>query len=184
MLRDKLNLALIAGIVMALCGILVFSSASIVKAAPIYNGIEIRAQDYTTAVTSITFPQAEPGATVSQPYNDVDESGSPQTFGNPGTPVVTLVNTDSGTAYLIYYNITTFENGVVSNEYYLINAKGAECANAGAISNTVTFGADTISVGPTTIAASGEMDLYLKVDLGAGYGKSGTSTLTILGESL
>jgi hypothetical protein len=185
MFRDKLNLALIVGIVMAICGILVFSSASIVKALPTSTAIEIRAQDYTTAVTSITFPQAEPGDTVSQPYNNVDGSGSPQAFGNPGTPVVTLVNTDA-TAYTIWYNITTFTNGVVSNEYYLINAKGAECANATAISNAVTFDTDTVTT--TTIAATGdggendEKDLYLKIVLSAAYGKSGTSTLTILGE--
>lgn len=181
MFRDKLNLTLIAGIAIALCGILVFSSASIVKAAPTYTGIEIRAQDYTTAVTSITFPQAEPGATVSNPSNSESET---QTFGGAGSakPVVTLVNTDSGNAYTIWYNITTWDPaGVVASEDYVIKDKAAACV-VGDVTNAVTFGTDTISVGPTTIAASGEMDLYLKVGLSAAYGKSGTSTLTILGE--
>ena len=128
-----------------------------------------------------------PGATVSEPYNNVDGTGSPQAFGAAGTakPVVTLVNT-ADIQYTIWYNITTFSEGVVSEEYYLINDKGAACANADAITNAVTFGADTATT--TTIAATGdagendEKDLYLKVVLSALAGKSGTSTIAILGE--
>jgi len=144
--------------------------------------IEIRAQDYSTAVAAITFPEAAPGSEVSQPYNDVNGTGSPQGFGGAGVakPVVTLFNGGASTL-TIWYNITTFTNGIVSSEYYLINAKGAACESAGAINNAVTFDADTTT--GTTIAASAEKDLYLKIALSDVAGKSGTSTITILGES-
>jgi len=147
--------------------------------------IEIRAQNYTTPVSTITFPPGLPGSTVSQPYNNVDGSGSPQTFGGAGIakPVVTLYN-GSLFSLRIWYHITTFTNNIVSNEYYLINNKGAACNNADAINNVVTFDVDT----PTdTIIAPGpgnEKDFYLKIILSSVAGKTGSSTLTILGELL
>jgi len=146
------------------------------------TAIEIRAQNYTTSVSSITFPEAEPGATVSNPSNSENET---QTFGGAGVakPVVTLYNSGASTL-TIWYNITTFTNSVVSSEYYLINAKGAACANGDAINNAVTFDADT-NTGTTIAAGAGnEKDLYLKVVLSSVAGKTGTSTLTILGEAL
>ena len=162
-------------------------AVTVIRLQALSTAIEIRAQDYLTAVSTITFPQADPGTTVSNPSNNVDGGGSPQAFGGAGDakPVVTLVNTDT-VAYTIWYNITTFSEGVVSEEYYLINDKGAACANADAISNAVTFGADTTT--GTAIAATGDAgeddqkDLYLKVVLSALAGKSGTSTIAILGE--
>ncbi len=145
------------------------------------TAIEIRAQDYTTAVATITFPTGAPTTTVSNPSNDQSQT---QTFGGAGTakPVVTLVNT-AGLQYIIWYNITTFTNGVVSNEYYLINTNGAACVNADAINNAVTFHASNMYSTGVTIASSGQMDLYLKVILSAVSGKSGNSTITILGEA-
>ena len=98
-------------------------------------------------------------------------------------PVITLYN-GGASALTIWYNITTFTNSVVSSEYYLINAKGAACANGDAINNAVTFDADT-NTGTTIAAGAGnEKDLYLKVVLSAVAGKTGTSTLTILGQAL
>ena len=146
------------------------------------TAIEIRDQNYTTAVSAITFPEGAPGATVSTPYNDADGSGSPQAFGTPGTPVVTLFNGGSAT-YTIWYNITTFTNGIVSSENYLINDNGAACTSADSITNAVTFDADT-NTGTTIAAGAGnEKDLYLKIILSDVAGKTGISTLTILGEA-
>ena len=188
MLTDKLYLLLITGI--AICGVVMFSSALIVNAQPTSTTIEIRAQDYTTVVSEITFPQGAPGDTVSDPYNEMNGQGSAQTFGVAGTakPVVTLVNT-AAVPYVIWYNITTFTNNIVSNEYYLINDKGAACIDESAIINTVTFDQDTMSNGGTTIAATGDAgegdlkDLYLKIALSSNQAnKEGSSTLTILGE--
>ncbi len=154
------------------------------------TAIEIRAQDYSTPVTAITFPVGAPSTEVSNPSNDKPET---QTFGDAGVakPVVTLVNSAS-VAYNIWYNITPFTNSIVSSENYVIIAKGGACANAAAITETATLdSSDHVTTGTiTTINATGdageadERDLYLKITLSEVAGKSGTSTLTILGEAV
>ncbi len=144
--------------------------------------INITAQNYTSPVSTITFLEGTPSTNVSAPYNDFDGIGSPQAFGDPGTPVVTLLN-GASVNYTISYNITTFTNSTVANEYYLINDKGAACASADNITDAVTFDTDT-STGTTIVHGAGnEKDLYLKITLSDEAGKSGTSTITILGES-
>ncbi|HSA36634.1 MAG TPA: hypothetical protein P5080_02885 [Candidatus Paceibacterota bacterium] len=162
----------------------IYGNTVIEPAPPLSTAIEIRAQNYTTSVSSITFPPGASGSTVSGPYNDIDGSGSPQTFGSAGVakPVVTLYN-GGASALIIWYNIATFTNSVVSNEYYLVNAKGGACADAGCITETATFDAD-VATGTTIAAGAGnEKDLYLKAALGAMSGESGNSTITILGEA-
>lgn len=148
------------------------------------TAIEIRAQNYSTSISTITFPEAAPQSTVSQPYNNINGSGSPQTFGGAGTakPVVTLFNS-SGSTLKIWYNISTFTNEIVVSEYYLVNGKGSACMDASCISNTATFDADTdtgITISP---GAGNEKDFYLKAVLSLMANKSGNSTLTILGEA-
>ena len=150
--------------------------------------IEIKKQDYSTAVATITFPSGAPSAVVSNPSNGTDTQG----FGGAGvaSPVVTLVNT-AAAAYNVWYNITAFSNSVVSSESYVIIAKGGACADADAITQSATLdSSDHVTTGTvTTIAATGdggeadERDFYLKVTLSASAGKTGESTLTILGES-
>jgi len=160
-----------------------YSTKICVKITGFSTAIDIRAQNYTTNVSSITFPEADPGTTVSQPYNNIDGSGSPQTFGGAGVakPVVTLYN--GGTAALtIWYNITTFTNNVVSSEYYLINNKGAACNSADNINNLVTFDTNTNTGTTISPGAGNEKDFYLKIILSSAAGKTGSSTLTILGE--
>jgi hypothetical protein len=149
------------------------------------TAIEIRAQDYTRTVSNIIFPEGGSGSTVSAPYNNIDGAGSPQSFGGAGTakPVITLYN-GSGSSLIIWYNITTFANGVVSEEYYQVNDKGAACASASCITSAVTFDADTSTAATIAAGAGNEKDLYLKTILSALAGKSGNSTLTILGEAL
>lgn len=148
------------------------------------SSIVIRAQNYTTSVSTITFPQAAPGATVSQPYNNADGSGSPQTFGGAGTakPVVTLFNGSSNTLK-IWYNISTFTNDIVISENYLVNNKGAACTSASCITNAVTFDTNTDTGTTIAVGAGNEKDFYLKITLSSITAKSGNSTLTILGEA-
>lgn len=149
------------------------------------TAIEVRAQNYTSSVSSITFPAGAAGATVSAPYNNINGSGSPQTFGGAGVakPVVTLYN-GNASSLIIWYNITTFTNSIVSSENYLVNAKGAACADASCITGAATFGADT-TTGTTILSGAGnEKDFYLKTTLSSVAGKTGTSTLTILGEGV
>lgn len=147
------------------------------------NTIEIRAQDYTTSVSNITFPEGDSGTIISNPYNDIDGVGSPQVFGGAGVakPVVTLYNGGASTL-TIWYNITTFTNGIVSDEYYLVNDKVAACADVSCITNTATFDTDTTTGTTIAVGVGNEKDLYLKINLNTVAGKSGNSTLTILGE--
>lgn len=153
-----------------------------INAAGLSASIEVRTQNYIDSVSNITFPIGDSSAVVSNPSNGTET----QVFGTAGNakPVVTLVNTVA-TAYNIWYNITAFSNSVVSSENYVIIAKGGACANADTITESATLdGSNHVTTGTvTTIAATGERDLYLKVTLGTLWGKTGASTLTILGET-
>jgi hypothetical protein len=105
-----------------------------------------------------------------------------QTFGAALTakPVVTLL---SGTAYSkVWYQAEDFDNSVVASEKFALLTHDAECADATVVSTTLTLdnaGHDT----GIAIAAGTPKDLYLKITLGGVAGKSGSGTLTILGES-
>lgn len=153
-------------------------------AAGFSTAIEIRAQNYSTSVSTITFPEAAPQSIVSQPYNNINGSGNPQTFGGAGTakPVVTLYN-GSASTMKIWYNISTFTNEIVASEYYLVNNKGAACTSASCITNDAIFDANTDTGTTITAGAGYEKDFYLKVGLSAIAAKLGNSTLTILGEA-
>ncbi len=144
------------------------------------NTIAVKAQDYSADVTSISFPVGAAGTIVSNPVNDLAQS---QVFGLAGTarPVVTLVS--SGAAdYLVYLQASSFSNGVVSSEGFLLNTKGAQCLNADALVEPITFDGLTGSGVTISPGAANAKDLYLKVTLSALAGRSGTSTLTILAE--
>jgi len=182
-------LVLVAVLVVPMAVLAAVNDATQTASTSKADAINIRAQDCTTAVAAITFPVDAPSTEVSDPSNDKPET---QILGAAGTakPVVTLVNT-AAVAYTVWYNIGAFSEGVVSSENYVIIAKGSECLNADAITESATLdGSDHVCTGTiTTIAATGdsgeadERDLYLKITLSALAGKQGTSTLTILGES-
>ncbi len=182
MLRDKLNLALIAGIVMAICGILVFSEAAIVKAVGTEITIHIVDKIGDTAITNITFPEGAPSANVSDPYNDVDTDTDPQVVaGSNSEPVVRLSNTSAGTLK-VWLQIADWQNGVVVDEDYALvdtTTTDVSAVNVQLSANGLAASVDTgVSMATGTYRA-----LYLRVTLGTGSGKSGISTLTILGES-
>lgn len=144
------------------------------------TSITIMGQDYTTAVTTITFPVGAPSAVISNPSNGTTTQG----FGGAGVakPVVTLLNGSTG-VLKIWYTIATFSNGVAASEKYLIAAKGAAVANEAAVNVAVVFGTLTDSLITITNGAGNEKDLYLVLTLSALAGKTGTSLITILGES-
>ena len=145
------------------------------------GGTETGTKD--TAVTTITFPEGSPAATITAPYNDVDGSGDPQVLhATVSEPVVKIKNTHASQTYNVVLEITTWTNSVVDMEYYNLAIDGAtnietvaaELSNANGAARTVSTG--------VSIAAGTYKDLYLKLVLGSVAGKTGTSTLTILGE--
>ena len=140
--------------------------------------ISIKDQFGETDITAITFPAGDCGATISNPSNSESQE---QVFGSAGVakPVVTL---DSPAAYTVWYQVENFTNSVVANEYFALLESGGACADADAVSTEMTLDNSPYTTG-INITDSAVMDLYLKVTLGGVAGETGTSTLTILGES-
>jgi len=146
------------------------------------GGTETGTKD--TGVTNITFPEGNPESTVSVPYNDVDGLSDPQVLSSTiSEPVAKIKNTHASTTYNIILEITTWTNNLVDMEYYNLANDGAtnietvtsELTNANGAARTVSTS--------LPIAAGAYKDLYLKLILSSTAGKSGTSTLTILGET-
>ena len=147
----------------------------------IVGGTETGTKD--TSLTTITFPADAPEAIISVPYNNLDGSGDPQVLSaDASAPVAKIKNTGSST-YNIILEITTWTNSVVNMEYYNIAADGAinvqtvtaELSNANGAARSVSTA--------VSIAAGTYKDLYLKLLLSSSAGKTGASTLTILGET-
>ena len=179
MLRDRLNLALIAGIAIAICGIAIYSLPTAVKAQTL-DTIHIVGKVADTPVSTITFPQGAPGATVSNPYNDVDGVGDPQVLhANASEPVVRLKNTSGGTL-TIWLGITAWTESAVASERFKLMDPATTTVES--LTSEPALGASASTT--VTIAAGAYKALYLEVTLGTGYGKTGSSTLTILGEPL
>ena len=135
-----------------------------------------------TAITTITFPEAAPSATVSAPYNDVDTTTDPQVLsGTVSEPVVRLKN-GSGVDYNVTLEITTWTNGVAASEdYELVVTTDNTVA---VVDNVLSADGNAASVATgISIPTTEYKALYLELVLSAMAGKTGTSTLTVLGET-
>jgi len=135
-----------------------------------------------TAVSTITFPEGAPSATVSDPYNNVDTDNDPQVVASSDSePVVRLKNTSAGTLK-VWLGITDWTNGVVaSQDYELVETTTTTVA---AVEKVLSSNGNAATVDTTeTIAASAYKALYLEIVLSTVAGKSSTSTLSVLGES-
>jgi hypothetical protein len=186
-LKHILSIALVLALISILAaplGVLASNSASQTATTINTESISIMAQDYSTAVTSITFPPGWPNDIIANPHNNHDGS-SPQSVGISSLPVVTLVNNNPSYNVRVYFNISAWSNTVVKDEYYLLNDKGTPCLNEDAINNAVDFASNidtTVHMGPASAGADANKDLYLKVILGDTGNLSGTSTISILSE--
>ena len=135
-----------------------------------------------TAVSTITFPEGAPSATVSVPYNDVDTSSDPQVLSTTASePVVRLKNTSAGTLK-VWLEITTWANGVAASEdYELVVTTDTTVA---VVDNVLSSDGNAASVDTTVqIPTTEYRALYLELVLSSLAGKTGTSTLTVLGET-
>lgn len=135
-----------------------------------------------TAITTITFPEAAPLATVSAPYNDVDTSSDPQFLdGSASEPVVRLKNSSGGTLN-VTLGIDTWTNGVVASEDYELVASTTVNINAVAQTLSSDGNSNTVATG-VGIATNDYNALYLELVLSSVAAKTSSSTLTILGET-
>ena len=138
--------------------------------------LEIRNQTHATVISSINFSGAT-GATVTEPYNNVD--GSPQNISSK-TPVVTIYNPSSSADYKIWLKVTDTSGwaDIISNEKFNVTA---DDTSPGAVSSWATLTSwDSYKDTGVTVSAGTHKDLYLAYDL-KGLG-TGTSTLAVLGE--
>src|SRR3989344_252403 len=147
------------------------------------TAIEVVGKIADTAITTITFPQGAPRATISAPYNDLDGTGDPQVLhASTSEPVVRLKNTSAG-ALNITLEITTWTNSVAASEGYALSDTGTTTT---ATINDTNLSADGNSASVATAVSIGTgayKALYLELVLSSAAAKSGTSTLTILGET-
>jgi len=136
----------------------------------------------TVPIATITFPEGAPSATVSVPYNDVDTSSDPQFLDTTASePVVRLKNTSAGTLK-VWLEITTWANGVAASEdYELVVTTDTTVA---VVDNVLSSNGNAASVDTTVqIPTTEYRALYLELVLSSLAGKTGTSTLTVLGET-
>ncbi len=135
-----------------------------------------------TAITTITFPEGAPSATISVPYNDVDTSGDPQVLSaTVSEPVVRLKNT-AGVTYNVTLEITTWSNGVAASEDYEL--KATTDTTIAAVASALSADGNAASVATGVSMDTGTYKaLYLELVLSAVAGKTGNSTLTVLGET-
>jgi len=135
-----------------------------------------------TAITTITFPEGAPSATVSTPYNDIDLVADSQVLsGTVSEPVVRLKNTSGGTLN-VTLEITSWTNGIAASEDYelVVTTDTTIAAVASALSANGNAASVPTGIGITTGAYNA---LYLELVLSSVAGKSGASTLTVLGET-
>ncbi|KAF5433618.1 CASH domain-dontaining protein, partial [Candidatus Methanophagaceae archaeon] len=142
--------------------------------------LEIKNQTNATVISSINFSGAT-GATVTDPYNNVDGSGSPQNISS-NSPVVTIYNPSSSADYKIWLKVedTSGWSTIISDEKFNVTA---DDTSPGAVSSwtTLTSWGDYRDTGET-VAVGTHKDLYLAYELkGSG---TGTSTVSVLGEAV
>lgn len=142
-----------------------------------------------TAITTVSFPEGAPSATISNPYNDVDTVSDAQFLSaTVSEPVVRLKNTSGGSLNVIL-EITTWNGtdpGFVSSEDY--EMPDTSSTNISTVTKVLSSdgGAaskDTTTDSFTAIGAGAYKALYLELNLGSLASKTGSSTLTILGET-
>src|SRR3989338_4721453 len=138
-----------------------------------------------TAVGTITFPEGAPSATVSTPYNDVDTVSDAQVLhATTSEPVVRLKNTSAG-ALNISLSISSWTGSIAASEGYALSDPATTTTSTVTDSNLSTDGTDGLSPVATgvSVSAAAYKALYLELILSSSAGATGTSTLTILGES-
>lgn len=145
--------------------------------------ISIVGKEADTSITTITFPEGAASGTVSDPYNNVDTVTSSQLLdGSASEPVVRLKNTAGG-SLKAWLEITTWSEGVAASEDYELVTTAT--VNIATVAGVLSADGDSASVDTSvTIPATEYRALYLELVLSALSGKSGTSTLTVLGEAV
>ena len=135
----------------------------------------------TAVVGNITFPAGQPSAVISNPSSDAtgDNEATAQFLdGSASEPVAQLSNTTAGNLK-VWVERGAWTDAVTSQRYQLVAPATTTISDLSGQSALTDTSADSGS----TINASAWLAFYLEVTLSADAGKSGTSSITILGET-
>ena len=146
--------------------------------------ITVVSKEADTSVSTITFPEGAPLATVSIPYNNIDTITDAQVLDAVGgsEPVVRLRNT-AGLAYLVTLEITSWTNGVAASQGYALVNTASTSIDTIVDNNLSTDGNAATAATGVSIPSAEYKALYLELVLSGVAGRTGTSTLSVLGES-
>ncbi|KAF5434956.1 Concanavalin A-like lectin, partial [Candidatus Methanophagaceae archaeon] len=142
--------------------------------------LEIRNQTASQSISSINFSGAT-GATIVDPYNIVDGSGSLQNITSK-TPVVTIYNPSSSTNYKIWLKVEEVSgwSTIINDEKFNVTADDTSPGAVSSWASLISWG-DYKDTG-VTVSVGTYKDLYLAYELkGSG---TGTSTVSVLGEAV
>ncbi len=185
--RKLNNIVLVVGIVIVgglIVGTYVFASniATQEASTSAASTISVVGKSADDAITTITFPQSSPGSTVSNPYNNVDTVSDAQVLSETvSEPVVRLKNT-SGGVLNVTLEITTWTEGVaVAEDYELVDIANTSISTVTSVLSA-DGNANSVDTGIGMNAAAYKA-LYLELVLSGVAGKTGNSTLTVLGET-
>jgi hypothetical protein len=186
---EKMNIAVVLALVLTMAGgfsgvtyVLAANTATQEASTATASTISVVGKVADDAITTITFPEGAPSATISTPYNDVDTVSDAQVLdGATSEPVVRLKNTSGGTLN-VTFEITTWTNGVAASEdYELVDTTDTTIAS---VDSVLSADGDAASVATLVSMGTGTYKaLYLELALSSVAGKTGASTLTILGET-
>lgn len=152
------------------------------QAASTSKATSINVVDKTgdVAITTITFPAGAVSTSIVTPSSDQDSGNAQVVAAENSEPVVRLKNTSAG-ALDAWLSITSWDAAVIAEDYELVTEA---TTNVAAVDDALSADGQSATVDTnTSVAAGGYMALYLGIDLSANAGKSGSSTLTILGET-
>jgi hypothetical protein len=145
------------------------------------SSLNIVSKSADTAISTIVFPRGTPGATISNPYNNIDNTGDAQYLAESNSePVVRIKNT-SESVLKVYIEVSAWSNSIVSSENYALINDGSKNVNSLTQSLSDDGGHHIVNT-ETTLQSGVYGDLYLAVVLSNSQAISGSSTITILGE--
>ena len=144
------------------------------------TSLEIVAKNDSTAVSTITFPPGLPGASIINPYNNIDSTGATneQLFHSGTSNPVVFIKNDTGGNLIVSITVGAWTDSIVASENYTLVQSSDTTVELTDCTTALTGTVQSITVNNAT---SGH--LYLSAILSAAAGKSGTSTIAITGET-
>ena len=190
-LLEKINVALVLTLTVLVSGLggvtytMAANTATQQASTSAATTITIVSKEADSAIATITFPEGAPGATISNPFNNVDTVSDPQVLhASASEPVVRLKNT-SGVTYNVTLEVTTWNatyNIAASEGYALVATDTTNIETITDDNLSSGGGADSVETG-VSMATDTYKALYLELILGTAAGQTGNSTLTVLGET-